>query len=80
MESPYNGKDYVPTRYLSPLSKTFNSRNELHIVEILAKGIHPTVLFPDTHMPTITGSECQDCSLFSSMVRPVVGDTTYSNY
>lgn len=38
MELPNKWGDNVPTRHLLPLSVTFTARNELRLVELLAKG------------------------------------------
>lgn len=42
MESPYNGEDNV--HYISYAIKTSSARNDLHIVELLHKGI--LLVFP----------------------------------
>lgn len=39
MELPYTRRNSVTTRHLMPLSKTFNSRNKLHLVELLVKRV-----------------------------------------
>ena len=40
MESPNNRGDRAPTRHLLPPNETFRAWNELHLIELLAKGTH----------------------------------------
>jgi len=39
MESPTGRGDKAPTRHLSSSNNTFNERNELHLIELLAKRV-----------------------------------------
>ena len=70
MEPPYNGVNIAQTRHHIPPSKTFSARNELHLVELMAKGTHVNLkIFLAFAMATICSPQT-DTTLFLNTAFP----------